>query len=1811
MSKGYRGVIRQGCKVIFALGLCLLLFKYGVSNIYNSVHGEKEKTRISIEVISTGEGQVKIFEGNACVLSGNGLVTVSESSDIKIQLTCHDGNLISYYRVNGGDKEFSKGQQWDDELNNLTEDTKIEVGFQLYNTIVIDKKESYELEVRGAEYCSKTKEMSDCYFYDTDTLLVKVLPKEYWLLQEIELDEKIYYPEELETLQHIENDYELSITNSIKKISCTFVKEKIPVTIKYGEGTFYINGELVEDGQEIDRCSLYDVTYIVSQETTLVNTIYFNMEKVELISDNDSWETYHFTQEDKQNEVIIRVIENDAQIVTSCRDYFDMKKQVKNIYWPQKYYTVYVKQKEITLVCLRDSRVNKVMFNNNITNIDNTLKINTPASIAKIGIKSDQGLVVCLTPLQFVYDGNAPTISNYSINTYPTIKDKTPQIDLTVVAKDSGEAGVDQILCGSYEEYNQWVTKVESGEYESMHEKAESQVEVTFPNQESYSSNDYYVWAIDCAANISAAVKLDLQGPVLQCSTEDVWHNTEFQVTGVADENIESIFYSSSYDAFLQYTYKVQPVKKDGQSEEQEEQYSGKSKSNAWSFTLPAKEDKIQTYYIWGYDIHGNKSTVPIIYDSKTDVTAPYLNLSRSIGEGQWSKDVIRLSLEAGENNLSCNSGIEQVYYSSMADFSNPIAITYQNNKGEYVVQSPTDSNGKALELNQKYYFWAVDKAGNKSPIKETTVQVDARAPYLIDVELETKESKGQIKVTKNGICSKEKLLLKVKAKDEGVSSGLGYVYLYQEDKVYAKAKGENGVYLFEISKPFFGEVSFQVEDGVGHMSNKMTISQLNNGIASSYVRLEDEAPQVHIECPLANYTDTSNKRWYKEDVDLTISYLDTGSGVQDIKTWINEEQILVDTKGRTLPINELVGDTSQYTLSTSQVPPKEDGSYHIKVQVTDGCGNISEETCVIYIDREAPYISHFILTTKNESYKQTKMVDQESYGYYFEEKALIRIQAEDKLASSGIQKIGYYTIDYGRDPNGIKSKIRVVETDDLGGIEIVLSSGFKGQIYAMALDGVGNYTKGYSKPYGIIIESVEANSSWANVEFKMPSTKNTDKSGNPLYAGEIQLEFTAQDYFNGIKKVEWQIESPQDTKNNQIGEIEVDSKGGLSKHIEEESITRDHNLVTSLKHSITICNNSNDISIMVKITDSTGHCFSKKVVCSIDTVKPELSFVVPSQSEAGAREYFNKVQLVELKVKERNFDTKRVTATILNDVAGEFQISPWREEKNERNPDETIHTATVFCDKDGAYSLKAKVEDMAGNSTAYIEKEFIIDTIKPEVELHFSGTLKSQGNYTFFREGQTASITIKEHNLDVSSVVVNCRQFHSLYNQKEELFEGPSEFATKGDDHIATLALKEDGWYTIEIFCKDLAGNELEKKIDTSFGIDTKKPEITVEGVLHQSANNGELVPVVTICDDNYESSKTKVRLSGSKIGEVVFLIDNDNLKLIQGNNEISKWIKAGGITVKKLDETSQGLVKGQQLVMNCFPDQQALDDLYTLTIEAEDTVGNQSSQSLEFSVNRYGSVYTFSSHLKQLAGTYVQSVGSVSFTETNVNSLVKEDTQVLLSHNGETKNLVENKDYTMMQQDNSHQWSQYIYVVKESVFQEEGLYTITVHSKDDSGNVNENDLASKGAEIKFGVDKTKPIIIASNIQENEAYATTSKEVTLSIMDNISLKDVDIYLNNKELTCSQENDIYRFVLPSSNSEQNIKIVALDCAGNTTIKDINHIYVTTNFWVRFFHNKLLVTITVFLVIIFILIMGYLLILKRKILEKHFENNGKN
>ena len=165
------------------------------------------------------------------------------------------------------------------------------------------------------------------------------------------------------------------------------------------------------------------------------------------------------------------------------------------------------------------------------------------------------------------------------------------------------------------------------------------------------------------------------------------------------------------------------------------------------------------------------------------------------------------------------------------------------------------------------------------------------------------------------------------------------------------------------------------------------------------------------------------------------------------------------------------------------------------------------------------------------------------------------------------------------------------------------------------------------------------------------------------------------------------------------------------------------------------------------------------------------------------------------------------------------------------------------------------------------------------------------------------------------------------------------SDWETQGRSISKRVRFSEDGTYGLTVKGRDLAGNTCSEYRADLFVIDQIPPELEIRGVRDGSANASVLKPEIISQDLNYQSGSLEVQLTGSLRGiRTVF-------------REICNDVRWRTVYLWKN-----------------FPNEPSTDDIYVLEAVARDLAGNESRQTCSFSVNRFGSVYTFDQLTEQL---------------------------------------------------------------------------------------------------------------------------------------------------------------------------------------------------------------------------------------------------
>ena len=1044
------------------------------------------------------------------------------------------------------------------------------------------------------------------------------------------------------------------------------------------------------------------------------------------------------------------------------------------------------------------------------------------------------------------------------------------------------------------------------------------------------------------------------------------------------------------------------------------------------------------------------------------------------------------------------------------------------------------------------------DIAGNKT-IDTKTICLDTHKPDVTRFNIEKKDALKILNIFTFGNYGNGVIKVTVTADDlhsddgsEVPSAGLNEITLYVGEEAYqTKAVGSDNTAVFELpaetvlneQKVYLDKkISATVTDNVGNQSEKTLVTTANSNVKNSNLMIETVKPTITSVLSAEGYVGKNGIIYNNSDTGVSIKVEDKDSGIYNVKVSVNNKELV----NVSYPDQKTV--TESYEINTKDAVINADtNSYDMVITAIDNAGNEYSKTQRVYKDITAPEILSIDMEAAgNKEADGSVSYTETDYGYYFVENTKVTVTATDgsKEGDSGVKEIHYYTVD----ANGTKSSEQIVQADAEGKVTFVVQAGFKGQIYACAYDMLNNHEERYVTPSSLIIETAEQHAREKHIDFNKAAAASKDAKGNELYEKDVTVDVTVTDTFSGIRSVEWTVESPYDKENNQSGNVEISNQGAFSSGNADgwSQTKKDKNLVTELKKSFTVKNNSNEIKMHIKMTDRAGNTSEDEQIFSIDKTKPEIKIAFDNETpDAENTTMFKENRVATITVTERNFEVADFKADITNTDGVIPELSAWQTTENTENPDQSVSTATITFAEDGDYTLSVSGKDKAANQAETVKADdFTIDKTRPVITVTYDNNNAVNGNY--YAAVRTATIQIEEHNFSENRVRITGT---ATDNGAGISFPQSSGFTGNGDVHTATITCGTDGLYNFNVEYTDMAGNIAETYTGEEYYVDLTEPEIEIVGVEDYSANNGDVIPQIVMSDTNFDTNGVNIELVGANQGSVA----------------------------PEGSYTNQG--NGETFTFQNFPKEQSYDDIYTINATLTDMAGNESNATVTFSVNRFGSVYVFDQTLKDIEGTYIQNEIDVKLKEVNVDSLEHDKIKVVVDTNGTPRTLEEGIDYQVQESGGNGQWYQYDYTIDKSLFAGDGRYIVTLYSEDIAGNVNENIDESKEAEISFGVDKTAPVVIPIDVESNAQYPVDTKAANVTVNDNLVLDSVEIYIGDKKCDYTVDGENYQFNIPNNTKKQDVTIMAVDAAGNKTNYVLNGILVTTNTFIRWYNNK--------------------------------------
>lgn len=625
------------------------------------------------------------------------------------------------------------------------------------------------------------------------------------------------------------------------------------------------------------------------------------------------------------------------------------------------------------------------------------------------------------------------------------------------------------------------------------------------------------------------------------------------------------------------------------------------------------------------------------------------------------------------KNNLTDIDAIRKLTTEAVKDATNPNRYTYTFER-----------------RFRTYYFWAIDNLGNVSGFTEVFVDTDEQAPEITDIRVDGYRTFDAVNYP-TAEFSVSANVQDPKNEDGEDGSGIQSVTL----KI---GKFEIGMEYDKATKRYSATITPQqvMELETGALSISVTaVDKSERQNASTKVMTVKNAEEVEENFlltfentpPVVEFTGLPEKKWCSvaDDVTFCVTITDEGSGINIDPEFLMVTYKLENGNEIDFPIAEKAyryEGTTEYTsqltagkvvevkltIKVNAIVVKKNFDYDFTVYAQDNEGNglpvasDSEPRLKFSIDITAPEIEKFDMNQDPITVVATE------YGYFFNDAATIRVYASD--TGSDVASIGFYGIKADAETvDGVKvtcldaSKAPDGKTPDgRWYAEFTVDAGFKGQIYAYAVDNAGNSNKDTDNEKNAHPEALTTTETQAqhdelpHVTVELPETERKDEKDVPLYAGvvyeydesgnlklnpdgtpiaaeqPVEVKVTVSDTFNGIRSVTYSVKLPDGTE-RMGGSFDYEKINPYIQKMPDGSlvytdgngiawtVTKESNLITGLTATIAISEEGNSLSVVVTMKDmannTTADLNENPVKLSIDNTPPKLEIThLPAAEE-------------------------------------------------------------------------------------------------------------------------------------------------------------------------------------------------------------------------------------------------------------------------------------------------------------------------------------------------------------------------------------------------------------------------------------------------------------------------------------------------------------------------------------------------------------------------------------------------------------------
>ncbi len=881
------------------------------------------------------------------------------------------------------------------------------------------------------------------------------------------------------------------------------------------------------------------------------------------------------------------------------------------------------------------------------------------------------------------------------------------------------------------------------------------------------------------------------------------------------------------------------------------------------------------------------KKKIQIIIDKEAPVVAsiPQMNC--------WTNQdyTINGTVTDEDTAIAPSSGLSRVVWSKTAltkeqaleEETNIIPVT----DGTYSLKITTEQN------NERYYFYAIDKADNVSDEKTIDVKIDKTVPEITEFAFQKMDMSVAAQVINFltfGTFSNDDIEVVVSAQDPGISSGLKEITLYSDGVAVETKKVTGASAVFKLTLEDFNEneISASVKDKAGNDSANTKPIDVTTNAHSNIVSLKTEKPTISIvPTSEAKYTD-GEKKWYNGNVGFTVNVATESGGIYSVEIKVNGQNITTDKNGKAIDARFYESQTLEETFTVNTDYKPLDGENNIEVIVTNNYGNKETASKKVFIDTTNPKIVGFNITKENDG-ALSQIFNFLTFGNFFNEKVKITVIADDRFgATSGISTITLYA--NGKPIDG-SPKAATAIGDGTYKAEFTLPERIvQGEklldvdLSAVANDNVTNITgKDDANPNGVPIKPTVVNSNLKSsrlmietispvINISSPEPVFIESSNKKWYAGDVPFTVTVKDVDSGIRSVRIKING-KDITNAEFHNTETHEK---VFHINTSQ-----------------GNQATDGSYLIEVTvaDNAGNTYSSSDTVYKDTGNPTITSYrfIPATSD-GINETSEFIDYMEYGFYFKTEFNAVIHVSDQNPSSGLSKVSYRLVScQNGTKTEETSGTqiiaegkAVIAIPKGFKGQIFVEAFDNTGNKSDEVTpRGFVSDDAPPEINITNNDSTSyndADGNKLYVSD-MSFTVTISDYGSGIKEIGYSQSAENESFERKSILIKNTGY--SIGD----TL---ENGWTVLEMdynlvtkvtktfpFSSD--DNDIILTFDATDRSDNKKGNIRTEKITIDKT-----APIINV-KFRSDESKNKYYYSANRIADVTVIERNFDSRLVK----------------------------------------------------------------------------------------------------------------------------------------------------------------------------------------------------------------------------------------------------------------------------------------------------------------------------------------